>query len=100
MIEAFELFHHLDAREIDMHLSSMYHITLNKAKYLNDLQAFSRKNSENILRAMSRLNIILIGIEQFKRPGEKIVDRETQLRHHLRLMAGDKIWVNFPKVNK
>ena len=92
MIETYELYSHLSGREIAIKLSSMYDTPLNKAKYLDDLHKFRRRSDENIQRAMSRLNTILIGIDQYKRPGERVPDRESQQRHHLREMAGDKIW--------
>ena len=94
MIDIFELYSHHDGREIAIKLSSIYDVPLNKAKYLDDLQKFCKKDGENCERAISRLKTILIGIETNKRPGERTIDTEIQLRHHLRQIIGDSIWFN------
>ena len=84
LLDIFELYSHHDGREIAIKLSSIYDVPLNKAKYLDDLQKFCKKDGENCERAISRLKTILIGIETNKRPGERTIDTEIQLRHHLR----------------
>ena len=97
MIETYELYSDLSTRDIAIKLSSIYDVTLNKSKYLDDLHRFQRKGDESIERALSRLSTILIGIDQYKRPGERTLNREIQLRDHLRKMAGDKIWFEVEK---
>ena len=97
MVDIFELYGHLDGREIAIKLSSIYDVPLNKAKYLDDLQKFCKKDGENCERAISRLKTILIGIETNKRPGERTIDTEIQLRHHLRRIIGDAIWFDIER---
>ena len=97
MIDVFELYSDLDAREIAIKLSSIFDTPLNKAKYLDDLQKFKRRPGENCERAMARLRTTLIGIDQHKRPGERTHDKEIQLRHHLREMVTERIWYETEK---
>ena len=92
MVDVFELYSHLCGREIAIKLSDIFDTPLDKAKYLDDLQKFQKKDDENFGRAIARLHSILIGIETHKRPGERTTDKDIQMRHHLRQMTGDKIY--------
>ena len=97
MVDIFELYSHLCGREIAIKLSDIFDTPLDKAKYLDDLQKFQKKSDENFGRAISRLHSILIGIETHKRPGERTMDKDIQMRHHLRQMTGDKIYFEILK---
>ena len=97
MVDIFELYSHLCGREIAIKLSDIFDTPLDKAKYLDDLQKFQKRNDENFGRAISRLHSILIGIETQKRPGERTMDKDIQMRHHLRQMTGDKIYFEILK---
>ena len=73
MIDDYELYasQGMNARDIAITLSKMYDCHMSKATYLEQLNKFKRSQYDSVENAVNKLKKILMGIEKFKRPGER-----------------------------